>query len=183
MYSANSAIESTEKAMTREQFTRFVEQLLPLNKETYGIGLWLEKDVANGELFGPYAHKDGEKVIYTDIYEDPSYAFHTQKWYTNSLKSAEATYTKPYFDEALGEMFISFGIQVVNGKGPIGVITADYVLNSIQSIVSDVTIRDSGYAFLIDDSGKLLTHSNCCKYCINLNHCYNYLLTCTLFTR
>ncbi|WP_274308291.1 methyl-accepting chemotaxis protein [Solibacillus daqui] len=173
MYSAKSAIESIDKPMKREQFVRFVEQLLPSNKETYGMGFWLEKDVANGELFGPYAHKDGEKVIYTDIYEDPSYDFHTQEWYTNSLKSAEVTYTEPYFDEALGEMFISFGIQLVKGNEPIGVITADYVLNSIQSIVSDVTIRESGYAFLMEDSGKFLTHPDPEK--VNNETVQNYL--------
>ncbi|MGN4125574.1 methyl-accepting chemotaxis protein [Lysinibacillus sphaericus] len=158
IHSVKSTIETADTIMSREQFKRYIEQLLPLNKETYGMGLWLEKDEANGEIFGPYAYKDGEKVIYTDVYQDPSYDFHTQEWYTNSLQSTEVVHTEPYFDESLGEMFISFGIQVVDGTKPIGVITGDYVIDSIQSIVSDVKIRDSGYAFLMDDSGKFLTH-------------------------
>ncbi|WP_235616247.1 cache domain-containing protein [Lysinibacillus parviboronicapiens] len=156
--SVKSTIETADTIMSREQFKRYIEQLLPLNKETYGMGLWLEKGEANGEFFGPYIYKDGEKIIYTDVYQDPSYNFHTQEWYTNSLQSTEVIHTEPYFDESLGEMFISFGIQVVDGTTPIGVITGDYVLDSIQFVVSDVKIRDSGYAFLIDDSGKFLTH-------------------------
>ena len=39
IYSAKSAIETADNMMSEEQFTRFVEQLLPLNKETYGMGL------------------------------------------------------------------------------------------------------------------------------------------------
>ncbi len=158
IHSAKTTIESADNIMTREQFTRYVQQLLPLNKETYGMGLWLEEDAAKGEIFGPYAYKEGEKIIATDTYEDPAYRFHEQDWYRNSIQSDQVVHTAPYFDEALGEMFISFGTQIVKDSTPIGVITGDYVLDSIQSIVSDVKIRDSGYAFLIDDSGQFLTH-------------------------
>lgn len=156
--SAKTTIESADSMMTREQFIRYVQQLLPFNKETYGMGLWLEEDVAKGEIFGPYAYKEEEKIVSTDAYEDPAYHFHEQEWYRNSIQSSKVVHTAPYFDEALGEMFISFGTQIVKDSKPIGVITGDYVLDSIQSIVSDVKIRESGYAFLIDDSGKILTH-------------------------
>lgn len=156
--SAKTTIESADSMMTREQFIRYVQQLLPFNKETYGMGLWLEEDVAKGEIFGPYAYKEEEKIVSTDAYEDPAYHFHEQEWYRNSIQSNKVVHTAPYFDEALGEMFISFGTQIVKDSKPIGVITGDYVLDSIQSIVSDVKIRESGYAFIIDDSGKILTH-------------------------
>ena len=60
--SAKTTIESADSLMTREQFIRYVQQLLPFNKETYGMGLWLEEDVAKGEIFGPYAYKEEEKL-------------------------------------------------------------------------------------------------------------------------
>ncbi|WP_146548731.1 methyl-accepting chemotaxis protein [Rummeliibacillus suwonensis] len=163
IYSAKSSIESADKVMTREQFKQFAEQLLPSNKETYGMGLWLEKNAAGGKNFGPYVYKENEKMVYTNVYEKPSYAFHTQKWYTDSIQSSKITYTEPYFDQSLGKMFISFGVQVVKNSTPVGVITGDYVLDSIQSIVSDVKIRDSGYAFLMDNNGKFLTHPDAKK--------------------
>jgi len=173
IYSAKSAIETADNSMSREQFTRFAEQLLPLNKETYGMGLWLEKDAANGEFFGPYAYKNGENIVYTDVYQDPAYAFHQQEWYKNSLQSNDIIHTEPFFDEALGEMFITFGIQVLQGQTPIGVITGDYVLESIQSIVSEVKIRESGYAFIIDDKGTFLTHPDVKK--VNQETVQDYL--------
>lgn len=163
IYSAKSSIESADKVMTREQFKQFAEQLLPSNKETYGMGLWLEKNAAGGKNFGPYVYKENEKMVYTNVYEKPSYAFHTQKWYTDSIQSSKITYTEPYFDQSLGKMFISFGVQVVKNSTTVGVITGDYVLDSIQSIVSDVKIRDSGYAFLMDNNGKFLTHPDAKK--------------------
>ncbi len=49
--SVKSTIETADTIMSREQFKRYIEQLLPLNKETYGMGLWLEKGEANGEFF------------------------------------------------------------------------------------------------------------------------------------
>ena len=39
--SAKTTIESADSMMTREQFIRYVQRLLPFNKETYGMGLWL----------------------------------------------------------------------------------------------------------------------------------------------
>ena len=82
-----------------------------------------------------------KKIVSTDAYEDPAYHFHEQEWYRNSIQSNKVVHTAPYFDEALGEMFISFGTQIVKDSKPIGVITGDYVLDSIQSIVSDVKIE------------------------------------------
>ncbi|GLC86918.1 methyl-accepting chemotaxis protein [Lysinibacillus piscis] len=160
IYSTKSVVESANSLMSREQFTQFVEPLLALNKETYGMGLWLEKDVADGEIFGPYVYKDGDKVVYTNTYEEPNYAFHQQEWYTKSVEASDVVHTAPYFDEALGELFISFGIQVKKQGEVLGVITGDYVLGSIQSIVSNIKIRESGYAVLIDDNGRFLTHPN-----------------------
>ncbi|MBH9788128.1 methyl-accepting chemotaxis protein, partial [Clostridioides difficile] len=88
-----------DSMMTREQFIRYVQQLLPFNKETYGMGLWLEEDVAKGEIFGPYAYKEEEKIVSTDAYEDPAYHFHEQEWYRNSIQSSKVVHTAPYFDE------------------------------------------------------------------------------------
>lgn len=173
IYSVKSAVESSDTLMTREKFTSLVKQILPLNIETYGMGLWLEKEVANGEIFGPYLYKDEERAVYTDIYEEPSYNFYTQEWYTKGLTSNQVNHTEPYFDEALGEMFISFSVQVLDDSKPVGVITGDYILNSIQSIVSDIKIRESGYAFLIDDKGTFLTHPD--KEKVNTETIQDYL--------
>ncbi|AZK48247.1 methyl-accepting chemotaxis protein [Paenibacillus lentus] len=173
IYSVKSAVESSDTLMTRKNFISLVEQILPLNEETYGMGLWYEKEVANGEIFGPYIYKDEGKAVYTDIYEEPSYDFYTQEWYTKGLTSNQVNHTEPYFDEALGEMFISFSVQVVDDSKPIGVITGDYILNSIQSIVSDIKIRESGYAFLIDDKGTFLTHPD--KEKVNTETIQDYL--------
>ncbi len=111
-----------------------------------------------GEIFGPYAYKEEEKIVSTDAYEDPAYHFHEQEWYRNSIQSNKVVHTAPYFDEALGGNVYLIWYTNCQRFYAHWCHYRDYVLDSIQSIVSDVKIRESGYAFLIDDSGKILTH-------------------------
>ncbi|WP_161956423.1 methyl-accepting chemotaxis protein [Metasolibacillus fluoroglycofenilyticus] len=157
MLSTKSSFEAKSEFMTREEAKKYFEKVLPINQETFGMGIWFNTNILN-EYFGPYAYKEGNEIVYTTVYEDADYDYPSTDWYQLGLDSSDVVWTTPYFDEALQQTFITAAVQITRNSVPIGVISGDYVLNSIQEIVSDVKIGDSGYAFLVDSDGLFLTH-------------------------
>ncbi|WP_107840423.1 methyl-accepting chemotaxis protein [Metasolibacillus meyeri] len=157
MLSTKSSLEARKDLITRDEAKLYFEKILPLNKETFGMGIWYNTDILN-EYFGPYSYKEDNNIVYTNVYEDANYDYPTTEWYELGLASDAVLWTAPYFDEALQQTFITAAIQITQGVKPIGVLSGDYVLNSIQEIVSDVKIGNSGYAFLVDNDGVFLTH-------------------------
>ncbi len=157
LLTAKAAFEAKGDLMTRKEVKAYIERILPINKETFGMGFWYELDVLD-EYFGPYAYKEGNEIIYTQVYEDPKYHYPGIDWYKLGIGANEVLYTSLYYDDELKKTFISAAIQIIQDDKVVGVISGDYVLDSIQEIVSDVKIGESGYAFLVDNEGNFLTH-------------------------
>ncbi len=163
LVTTKALVESRANDLTRDQYRAYFEQLLPSNEETYGLGVWYEPYTynENEEYFGPYVYKDGDSILYTEDYEDPSYNYHEIDWYKQGLQSETPVWTAPYYDETLDQTFITTGVAFSNQNGTTeGVITSDYVLNSIQTLISDIQVEKTGYAVLIDENGGYLAHPN-----------------------
>lgn len=158
MHVVRSSVEATDGTMTREQFAQIAKQVLDTSDVSYGVGLWFEKDFKQGELFGPYLHKtnEGKKYELSRAYEKEGYSFHDQPWYRSGLK--ELNNQPPSYDENLDQIFVSFSEPITIKNKTVGVISGDLVLDSIQSLIADIKIKDSGYAFLLDAEGKFLTN-------------------------
>lgn len=172
MISTKSSLETRNDMITRQESETYFEKVLPLNEETFGMGVWLEPNIL-GENFGPYSYKEGSEIVYTDVYEDPDYDYTNTDWYQMGFGSDEVLWSTPYFDEALEQTFITAAVELADNSEPIGVLSGDYVLDSIQEIVTDVKIGDSGYAFLVDETGLFLTHPDLDK--VNTETMQDYL--------
>ena len=172
MISTKSSLETRNDMITRQESETYFEKVLPLNEETFGMGVWLEPNIL-GENFGPYSYKEGSEIVYTDVYEDPDYDYTNTDWYQMGFGSDEVLWSTPYFDEALEQTFITAAVELADNSEPIGVLSGDYVLDSIQEIVTDVKIGESGYAFLVDETGLFLTHPDLDK--VNTETMQDYL--------
>ncbi len=172
MISTKSSLETRKNLITRQESQAYFEKVMPLNRETFGMGIWLEKNII-GEYFGPYSYKEGSEIVYTDVYEDPDYDYPSTEWYQMGFGSDEVLWSEPYYDEALQQTFITAAVQIADSSKTIGVLSGDYVLESIQEIVSDVKVAENGYAFVVDETGLFLTHPDLDK--VNTTTMQDYL--------
>ncbi|SES05055.1 methyl-accepting chemotaxis sensory transducer with Cache sensor [Gracilibacillus ureilyticus] len=161
LLTTKAMLQSQDSNMTREQFESYFKGLLPINEASYGIGVWYEPYGHNEdeEYFGPYVYKDGDNLVYTDEYEEPSYDYPSIDWYISGLEAESPIWTTPYYDDTLDQTFITTALAFYdNSNQKQGVITSDYVLDSIQSIISAIQVEETGYAVLIDENGNLLSY-------------------------
>lgn len=162
LINTKALVESQDSAYSRDQYRSYLESLLPSsNEETYGMGMWYEPYAHNDDdkFFGPYVYKEDDSLSYTEDYEDPEYNYFEVDWYVQGLESETPVWTEPYDDETLGKTFITTAVSFSDENGTTqGVLTSDYILDSIQTLVSDIQVEESGYAALVGPDGTYYSH-------------------------
>lgn len=136
-------------------------RLVQLNEATFGIGVWFEPFAydADTEYFGPYSYEDGDSVVFTDEYETAEYDYPSHEWYTAGAETGEASWTAPYFDEALDTFLVTTSTPFYESDGTLaGVISSDMDAGSIQQMAEEIEVGDNGWAFLMDETGAFLAH-------------------------
>ncbi len=80
-------------------------------------------------------------------------------WYKSAKAAGKTIVTDPYMDVLIGGMCITVASPVyVDGK-LVGVVGADYTLDTINSIVADIS-QNGVYGYLVDASGNYVIHKN-----------------------
>ncbi|WP_411954554.1 methyl-accepting chemotaxis protein [Alkalibacillus sp. S2W] len=158
-----STISSTGDSVSEEDYIQMLENNIATNADTYGSGIWFEpyEYDEDREYFGPYVYKDGEDLVYTDVYEETDYDYPSWDWYTQAEGSEEAVWGDPYYDDASGITMVTTTVPFTDSSGNFnGVVTADTDLTQIQQIISDIQIYDSGWAFGFDNNGQIIAHQD-----------------------
>ncbi|SDZ63360.1 methyl-accepting chemotaxis protein [Evansella caseinilytica] len=157
-----SLYQSQGNTLAKIDYQQFLEEVLLLNENTFGVGMWLEPFAFNDNMnyFGPYVYRDGDTLIHTEEYETPSYDYPSTDWYLlgKATTPGQAAWTDPYYDETLGISMITAALPLIVDDQFVGVVTADYDLSTIQSIISDETFEASGYFFLVGQNGQFIAH-------------------------
>jgi methyl-accepting chemotaxis protein len=147
-------------ALSPQDYQELLLNLPSLNPDTLGIGVWYEPDRyrAGQKYFGPYAYKDGDRIAFTEQYMTPDYDYHQWDWYKNGMNTKEnAAFTDPYYDETIDTTMVTATVPFYDGqKKLLGVTTGDISLNSIQQMINDIKVGETGWAFLADKTGKLI---------------------------
>lgn len=81
-------------------------------------------------------------------------------WYQLAEKSKTTVVTDPYMDVLIGGMCITVATPVYKDGELIGVVGADFTLDTITGIVNSVPYDEGEYGFLVDASGNYVIHEN-----------------------
>lgn len=79
-------------------------------------------------------------------------------WYYVSLQRGRPSWLEPYDNANLGLKVASFVSPVYKAGTFVGVIGMDISYETLVSQIEHITIYKSGYAFLADDSGRVIYH-------------------------
>ena len=87
-------------------------------------------------------------------------------WYKTGLKS-KSEWINPYVDTISKNLILSHAVQLFANKkdmaanqNPIGVVDIDFKLTTIHKILSTIKIGNTGFGFIVSDSGLFISHSN-----------------------
>ncbi|MCR5675385.1 MAG: response regulator [Lachnospiraceae bacterium] len=141
---SKSIAESTPGAMA--VYLRF-------NPEDFGSvnGLWYTIDLENGTW---------QSSVPTDIALYDRNDIEHVGWYFIPIETGEPMWMDPYYNANLEVDMISYIIPYYHGDYTVGIIGMDISMELLKEAVSDVSVYDSGRAFLLARNGDLIYHEN-----------------------
>lgn len=82
----------------------------------------------------------------------------TRDWYLCAVEAdGKTAVVPPYVDAQTNKVIISISRLLPSGDD---VLSLDLTLDSIQDMMMDMTVRDKGYGFVIDESGLIVAHKD-----------------------
>lgn len=154
----------SENKFDRRALLGRIEVLLNTNPDIFGSAVAFEPYTFDpkSRYFAPYYYRDGGslKLIYLG---NKLYQYFFWDWYQIPKELERAVWSEPYFDEGAGNIIMStcsIPFSRKNGERRVftGIVTADISLDWLVDIVSKLSPYESGYAFLISQSGVFVTH-------------------------
>lgn len=115
---------------------------------------------------------DGKLVSNTDLGVGDSWDGRTRPWYQLASRHGQAMMTEPYADSVDNRLLITAVQKVYSGGTPKAVIAADIELKAVSDAVNAVNFNQSGYAFLVDEMGKIITYPDKGFYGRNISELY-----------
>ena len=100
---------------------------------------------------------DGGFSVRPDAKMPDGYDPRTRPWYKDGMSAAGATLTEPYIDMTTNKMVIGILSKV---SSSVGVVGGDLALDGLVQIINSLNFGGMGYAFLVNDQGKVLVHTD-----------------------
>ncbi|MDD2056485.1 methyl-accepting chemotaxis protein [Pseudomonas sp. GD03860] len=98
---------------------------------------------------------DGGFSVRPDAKMADDYDPRTRPWYKDGMSASGAILTEPYLDLTTNNMVIGILSKV---SSSIGVVGGDLALDGLAQIINSLSFGGMGYAFLVNDQGKILVH-------------------------
>lgn len=112
---------------------------------------------------GIFLSKSGDKFDFltpTDfsVY-DPSDLEHVG-WYYIPVQAGEPIWMDPYLNENINVYMISYVVPIFIDNTSVGIVGMDVDFSEIQNLVSETKVYKTGYAYLLNAEGKILSHKD-----------------------
>ncbi|MDH1143580.1 methyl-accepting chemotaxis protein [Pseudomonas mosselii] len=98
---------------------------------------------------------DGTFTVRPDTKMPDGYDPRVRPWYKDGLNANGTILTEPYIDMATNELVISI---ISTASRSVGVVGGDLTLDGLVQIINSLNFGGMGYAFLVNDQGKILVH-------------------------
>lgn len=110
-------------------------------------------------IFGGLA-TDGMRITNDPSWNPTGWDARLRPWYPYAQEHSRAVLTAPYPDAASGEILVS-AVANLYDKGEFkGAFGGDLSLKTISDTLNTLNFNGAGYAFLLDESGAIISHPN-----------------------
>lgn len=143
------------EALDKEAFNEFLHEIVYEHHEIVAINISMNPELDKAVDSRTILHKDNSMIVRYAESSDYQYL----DWYQIPYLKKTGFWTEPWFDETDSQQFvISHGTPIFKGGKVIGIMRIDTGLTYLQSLISPLKLRKSGYAFLISNTGTIITH-------------------------
>ncbi|MGG7162248.1 methyl-accepting chemotaxis protein [Clostridium ihumii] len=156
--SLSKTISTFKTNLTESEFKELVVSYASTNDETFGVGVWFEPYAydKNIQFYAPYSFKENGKPIYTKDYFSKDYT--KDEWYELGITSNnDISWSNAYIDPVSKVSMLTSVTPITFDNKLVGITSADIDLSSIQNMIKEITVGQTGHAFLLNSDGTYLS--------------------------
>lgn len=142
-------IEVTSQNIASNYSPEYIDQLLSNPELNQHFELLFGGLEANGRKFS----NDLARI-------KPDWDARKRPWYALARQHSQTVLTNPYRSFSTGLMYISAVAQIMDGSQFKGGFGGDINLTDLSGLLNSQDFNQSGYAFLVNDKGDVITHPN-----------------------
>ena len=154
----NFAVTCNKNAFDEFAFEDYLLTATLSNKNTVGGGIWYEAYRYNGrEYWGPFVYTEDDTLIFVAEYQETE-DYRLTNWYADGKgSSGEIVWSTVYIDPVSMVTMVTATKPFFDDDSKfMGVTTADIDLTDIQRIVSQMSVGNTGWAFLLGENGEFI---------------------------
>lgn len=133
------------------------DNLEEVNVYDYLVALLQSNDKLTSLYFGS---PDNVMINASGFTPPPTFDLRTRPWYTRAIEVDYIIYTPAFMNASQDKIIISLSQAIYKDDVLLGVLAADVDIQTITGIISEMTIAETGYSFLVDQNNQLLAHPN-----------------------
>lgn len=103
---------------------------------------------------------DGQKITNDPNWNPTDWDARKRPWYPYAKQNQQAVLTDPYPDAASGEILISAVANLYDQREFRGAFGGDLSLKTISEALNTLNFHNTGYAFLLNANGNIISHPN-----------------------
>ncbi len=142
-----------------------IKNTLARNEQVFGSTIAYEpfKFKPSAQYWSPYYSRAADGSLQFTQLGNPTYDYFKWDWYTLPKQKGVPVLSPPYFDEGGGNIWmVTWSAPFFDPKTGAfkGVATTDIAFSETQKIISEISVGQNGYAFLLDKKGTILGIGN-----------------------
>lgn len=143
-----------------DTYTALLSKIIYEEDFIYGGGIWFAPNAYDPEqrYVAPFVYKDGDTPKVTYDYSNKSYDYVNQTFYQKVAKGlSEVYFTTAFYDKTMDTLMVTCSVPMYSqDERFMGCVTMDITLDTIQKLIGNVKVQETGSAFLITDEGVYL---------------------------
>jgi sigma-B regulation protein RsbU (phosphoserine phosphatase) len=141
--------------LSSERMDHYIHDLIYEHPEISSVNLAYDPSQTHVPNSRTILHQKNKALVRYDDSIDYQYL----DWFQISYHKQASYWTEPWFDSIGSNKYvISYCVPIFKEGIMIGVMRFDTDLSYLQSMVSPLKLKKSGYAFLISNTGTIITH-------------------------
>ena len=143
-----------------DAYEEFLGRMIFEEEFIYGGGIWFAPNIYDASLryVAPFVYKEDDKAKLTYAYSNKQYDYVNQTFYQTVAKgNAEVFFTTPYYDKTMGQAMITCSVPMYDkGEKFVGCVSVVIMLETVQRMVGELEVMETGRGFLVTEEGKYL---------------------------
>lgn len=125
------------------------------------------------QFFGGIDSEGGKLITNDPNYNPEGWDARKRPWYPVAKNNGQAALTEPYNDALTNELLISAVANIYDGRKVVGAFGGDIALKAVSDALNSVNFNNAGYAYLVNNSGTIISHPDAALYNKNIQSLYD----------